>query len=290
MKKYSIIKCAVLVIVISLLLPAMAFSQTDPKGAFYAPPDTSALIWYFRHIEGHEGFNNGEKLSKNADLRADLSIFRYAYYNKVGVIPWHVSLIVPFGAMHLEKGAVNQTSTGFGDTQVAGTLWLIDNPKNNFYFYLSGYVTTPTGDYHNDQALNMGNNRWAFKPEIAFAWKPLKKLSLELLGSVEYFTKNGDYLMGQDLKKDPLYGVFGHVTYDITDKLFLAASAFYWYGGETEVGGVDRGDKTQTTQGMLTTGVKVTPSTQFLLQLKHDFDVKNGTGQDAFQTRLAFFF
>jgi len=281
----------IIITFILVLFSTTAFAQTDPGGVFYPPPGTDVFLFYYKHIRGYETYVDGTQVSHDASMQLDLSMFRYAHYGKTGAFPWSVNVILPYGSMKLEKGVLDQTSTGLGDPVLVGTIWLLDLPQNNLYGEITCYVTAPLGEYRNDRAVNLGSNRWSFKPEIGIGWKPLNKLSLELLGSVEFFTDNDDASpAAATLKKDPLYGVWGHVTYNFTKSVFLAGSAFWFTGGENELNGTMKNDETQTTSGMITAGLMVAPNMQLLLQYKSDLDVKNGIAQDVIQTRLAYFF
>lgn len=279
------------VIAIALLIPASGYCQTDPKGTYAAPAGTDAFLFYYRHIEGHEGFVAGEKISKNASLDIDLSILRPIHYFGIGNTGWVIApqLLVPFGSMHLEQGAVNQTSTGFADPSLVIPIYTPVGPKG-LAAYVAEYITAPWGDYHNDQVVNLGNNYWSFKTEAQVAIKPVERLTWELGGNIEYFTKNNDYRMGNKLERDQRYVLLTHLTWDFTKSFFGAGSLQWTRGAETEVNGVKSNNETNTKNVMLTGGIKINDNMQLLLQIAHDFDVKNGTGQDTIRFRYAYFF
>lgn len=290
MIRNSNINFLVVVIVTILLFPAITTAQTDPKGTYPGPPGSDAFLFYYRHIEGHEGFVNGEKLTKNASLDVDLSILRFVHYGQVASSKWTwtVNALVPFGSMHLEQGAFNQTSSGFADPTLLFGVYTPLGPQG-LMAYLVEYVTAPLGDYHNDQVVNMGNNCWSFKTEAQVAWKPVDRLTWEVGGSVEFFTENDDYKMGNELKRDPRYILLSHLSWDFTKTFFMAGSFLWTYGAETEVNGVMSNNEVDTKNVMFTGGLKYSDNTQLLLQIAHDFDVKNGTGTDAIRFRFAYF-
>ena len=57
-------------------------------------------------------------------------------------------------------------------------------------------VTVPLGQYDPTKLLNVGTNRWSFKPELGMskAWG-----SLILIPSITFFTSNNDFLGGKTL-------------------------------------------------------------------------------------------
>lgn len=287
--KCKLISLAVLMIIITLMLPVTGLCQSDPKGTYSAPPGTDMFLFYLRHIEGHEGFVAGEKLSKNASLDVDLAILRFGHFGNFGSFPWQLGALIPFGSQHLEQGAFNQTSTGFADPTIYFGVYTPLGP-NGLQAYIAEYVTAPLGDYHNDQVVNMGANMWSFKTEAQAAWKPIKRLTWEIGGNFEIFTENDDYKMGNKLQKDTRYVLLSHLSWDFTDYLFMSGSIHWTKGAETEVNGARSNNEVDTKNVMFTTGVRVNPTSQILFQIAHDFDVKNGTGQDAIRFRYCFFF
>jgi hypothetical protein len=57
-------------------------------------------------------------------------------------------------------------------------------------------MSSPSGQYGNTKLVNLGANRWAFKPEIGVSY-PIKKVDLYLYAGVWLFTANNSYYTGQ---------------------------------------------------------------------------------------------
>jgi hypothetical protein len=111
---------------------------------------------------------------------------------------------------------------------------------------VAALLTVPIGEYDEDKAVNIGQNRWWGRlgvPVVFYfgSYAPLYRTSLEVTPSVLVFAKNDDYL-GQDLENDPLFQLEAHLTRDITRK-FFAAIDFMWRNGfKSEINGDDAGD------------------------------------------------
>lgn len=101
-------------------------------------------------------------------------------------------------------------------------------------------VSAPLGRYDEDRVVNIGTNRWSFKPEVGIS-KALGPLSLELAAGVSFFTKNDDFL-GETREQDPLFSAQAHAVYDIGGGIWAALTATYLEGGRTTVGGVENDD------------------------------------------------
>ena len=101
-------------------------------------------------------------------------------------------------------------------------------PRTNIGTSLS--VTPPSGQYLADKLINIGTNRWAFKPEIGLS-HPRGRWWLELAGGVWLFTSNDQFYPGEALRTQaPLFVFQSHVSYNVTRRAWAAFDAT-WYGG-----------------------------------------------------------
>lgn len=64
---------------------------------------------------------------------------------------------------------------------------------------LSLVVTMPTGQYYSEKLVNLGTNRWGFKPELGVSLR-IGQFFLETYGGVKFTTKNSDYLGSKHLR------------------------------------------------------------------------------------------
>jgi len=91
-------------------------------------------------------------------------------------------------------------------------------------------IVAPTGQYDPDKLINIGTNRWAFKPEMGFS-HPIGRWTLDLAGGVWLFTANDRFYQGDSTRRqDPLFVVQGHASYNVTRGAWAAVDAT-WYGG-----------------------------------------------------------
>ena len=95
-------------------------------------------------------------------------------------------------------------------------------------------VTAPLGQYDPNKLLNVGTNRWSFKPEFGVS-KAWGRLILEVIPAITFFTKNDDFLNGRTLEQDPIYSVQGHLIYEFVPAFWAAFDATYYVGGRTTV-------------------------------------------------------
>jgi hypothetical protein len=80
--------------------------------------------------------------------------------------------------------------------------------------------------------VNVGTNRWSFKPEIGLS-KAVGRWTFELTPGVTFYTDNGDFFGGKTREVSPLVAVQGGVTYSFAPGGWLALNAGYFVGGRT---------------------------------------------------------
>ena len=103
-------------------------------------------------------------------------------------------------------------------------------------------VHLPTGDYMDDKLINLGTNRFTFRPQLGVVHNR-GKWSMELTGAVWLYTDNDDFFNGNKLEQDPLFTFQTHLIYTFLPGLWASASAGYGYGGESTVNGVKKNDR-----------------------------------------------
>lgn len=100
----------------------------------------------------------------------------------------------------------------------------------------------PTGEYFNDKLINLGSNRFTFRPQLGVVHNR-GKWSAELTTAAWLFTENDDFFNGKQLEQDPLYTADAHLIYTFRPGLWLSASLGYGGGSESTVNGVPGDDR-----------------------------------------------
>jgi hypothetical protein len=97
-------------------------------------------------------------------------------------------------------------------------------------------VIMPMGTYDRTELINIGSNRWTFKPEIGVE-QPMGKWFTDLSVGLWVFGENTDYFGGQVLRQAPLDIFQFHAGYTFRQNQWLAVDANYYSGGATSVNG-----------------------------------------------------
>ncbi len=106
-------------------------------------------------------------------------------------------------------------------------------------------VVAPTGQYDPTKLINLGANRWAFKPELGLS-RRWGHWVLDAYAAVWFFTRNPEffsrnqYVSGtHDQRQDPIVAIEGHLSYDFRPRLWVSLDANFWRGGRTSLDGVE---------------------------------------------------
>lgn len=109
---------------------------------------------------------------------------------------------------------------------------------------LSLTVSTLTGQYDPARFINIGTNRWAFKPEVGLS-RRWNRWVLDAYGAVWLFTANNDFFtnapgsVGPNRQtQEPMEAVETHLSYDVKPRMWFSIDGNYWHGGETSLNGV----------------------------------------------------
>ena len=83
-------------------------------------------------------------------------------------------------------------------------------------------IVIPTGQYYRDKLVNLGTNRWAFRPEVGIS-VPKGGWDLDVYAGVWLFSANDDFFPGGRRRKQAaLTALQGHAAYTFKPRLWVA--------------------------------------------------------------------
>jgi len=189
------------------------------------------------------------------DLHANVHGIFAAYVRSVNVFgkSGKIDVVLPFAAGDW-SGTVSQqyeetSRNGFGDPKIRLSVNLLGSPALHAEEYgsyqqktilgVNMQVSLPIGQYFPDRLINLGSNRFTFRPQVGFSHK-LENWILEGYASIWLFTRNNDFFGGKELRQDPIYTVKFHLIRSLPKGIWLAADAGYANGGIAYVNGAAR--------------------------------------------------
>jgi hypothetical protein len=137
-----------------------------------------------------------------------------------------------------------RSATGFGDPRVRFSVLFSGAPAlspKEFASYKASTIVggglqvwVPLGQYDPTKLLNLGSNRWVFRPQLGVS-QTLARWVLEAAAAAWLYTDNTNFFGGNTLSQNPIAALQGHVTYQFGQGFWAAADAGYGHGGRTSV-------------------------------------------------------
>lgn len=262
----------------------------EPRTYANAPVGLNFLIGGYLYATGGIATDPSIPL-EDADVRTHSTFLAYArsldVWGKSGkfdvVLPYAwISGSAEFAGQHREREV-----SGLDDPRLRFAVNLYGAPalsfsefvdyRQDFIIGASLQVYVPLGQYDDDKLVNIGSNRWAFKPELGIS-KTLGPLTLELAAGVSFYTDNRDFLDGQTRSQDPIYSIQGHLIYHLRSGIWMALDGTYYSGGRTTIDGEEGDDLQDNTRVGLTVAVPV--HRHHSLKLYASTGVSTRTGSD----------
>lgn len=143
-------------------------------------------------------------------------------------------------------------------------------------------VAAPLGQYYPTKLVNIGTNRWAFKPELAVS-VPARRWLFDAYAAVWTFTTNDASYPGTQVKEqDPIVALQAHVSYNLALRAWAAFDATWYGGGHTTTNGVPRPDRQNNSR--LGATVSVPLGRRYSLKAAYSWDLSTAasTGFNTF--------
>lgn len=264
--------CLLLVVAAGAGLGASSLAlaqELEPRAYAPNPKGASFLLLAYGHSAGDVVFDSSLPVS---DTRAAVSSTALLYGRTFGLAGRSASLGlgVPYVWGTVEGEVAEEfrriRRSGLADTRLRFSMNLVGGPamkpaefaqrRPRTTLGTSLLVHAPTGQYDPAKLINLGTNRWSFKPEVGVS-HPRGRLYLEFYAGVWLFTDNDDFFGGQHRRQDPIAALQAHVSYSFRPRLWVAADATFYRGGGTMVAGVPKDDLQENSRLGLTAAFPV---------------------------------
>ena len=182
----------------------------------------------------------------------------------------NVTVLAPYYRAHLEgllADEFRETSrSGLGDSSARIAVNLYGGPAMTPKQYAAYRASTvlgvsftvglPTGQYYPDKVINIGTNRWSFKPEVGLS-RTRGRWTIEGDLGTTFFTDNTNFLSGSTREQAPIVAAQWHLIYTVRPGLWVAGDGNYWNGGRFTVDGVEAPEKQKNSRLGITLALPV---------------------------------
>jgi hypothetical protein len=209
-------------------------------------------------------YTNGDVISDFTSPLQDLQVATstillgyvqtFSLFNKLA----RVSAAVPYGFLSgtakFYGDDTSGTRTGFYDGRIKFGVNLFGSPvmtpqefqkfQEHTVVGASVVISVPIGQYFPSKLINLGSNRWGFKPEIGLSHRE-GRLFYEIYSGVWFFTNNNEYFRSTELDEKILFSFQAHVDYTFKHGRYIALNGGFADGGETTISKVEQDNEQQ---------------------------------------------
>jgi len=237
--------------------PAAHAQDIEPRAYSNAPVGVNFLITAYARARGALSFDPSVPLT-NAQLNTSTAVLAYARVLDLWGMSGKFDMIVPYaslsGTADYAGQPVQRTIHGLANSAFrlsanlhgapAVTLQEFAAYQQDLIVGASLQVSVPLSQYDPSRLINIGTNRWSFKPEVGIS-KAVERWTVEGQAAVTLFTDNTDFFGGNTRSQAPLYALQGHVIHSFRSGVWASFDVTYFAGGRTTVNGTLNNDLQQ---------------------------------------------
>lgn len=231
--------------------------EIEPRAYANAPVGVNFLIIGYAFTQGGVPSDSALPVT-DPQLDTNSAVLGYARVLDLWGMSGKFDAIVPYtwlsGSVNSADGPVDRIVDGAADPRFRLSVNFYGAPalrlkefkdyKQDLIIGASLQVSAPWGQYDDSRLVNIGTNRWSFKPELGIS-KALGPLTLEFSAAATLFTDNPDFFGGNRRSQDPLYSAQGHAIYGFRSGIWASLDATWFMGGRTTLNGEVKDDRQQ---------------------------------------------
>ena len=228
----------------------------EPRAYSNAPVGVNFLVGGYAYTRGGVAFDTLPITDPH--LETSSAVLGYARALDLWGKSGKFDVIVPYtwlsGSATYQGGPIERVVDGLGDPALRLSVNLLGAPalklpefrsyQQDLIVGASLQVLVPAGQYDATKLVNLGTNRWWFRPEIG-ASQALGPWTLEASVAVTLFTTNDDFFNGNRREQDPLYSLRTHAIYNFAGGAWGSLDGTYYGGGRTTLNGTVNRDLQQ---------------------------------------------
>ena len=231
--------------------------ELNPRAYLITPVGSNAVNLGYSHLWGNPDLSGATPIT---DARADVDLAALGIYRSLDFFgrSANVAVAIPYAVGDFSGEVADAPKhahrSGLLDSSLRFAVNLLGGPamappefvkwRQNILLGVSLKIVAPTGQYDPTALINLGTNRWAFKPELGYSQR-WDHWVLDGYAAVWFFTENPEffshnqYFPGTRSKtQSPVTAFEAHLSYDVRPRLWVSLDANFWSGGESRVNGI----------------------------------------------------
>jgi hypothetical protein len=274
-----------------VIAPAHA-QDIEPRAYSNAPVGVNFLIAGYAYTRGGLAFDSSLPLT-NPNLRTSSAVVSYATVLDLWGKSAKFDVIAPYtwlsGSAEYKGEPVERIVDGLSNPAFRLSVNLYGAPaltlkefadwEQDVIVGVSLRVSPPLGQYDESRLVNIGTNRWSFKPEVGVS-KAVGPWTLEIAAAAMFFTDNDDFFGGNALSQEPIYSLQGHLVYGFRSGIWVSVDATYFAGGRTTLNGDQNNDLQQNWRFGGTVAVPVDRANSVKFYLSTGLSARTGNEYD----------
>jgi hypothetical protein len=225
-----------------------AAQDMEPKSYSASPVGANFFVGSFSWSTGSVVFDPTLPLSDvHADVRGFVAAVGHSFdlFGNLALATVALPYVLADVTGKIQEQAASTSRSGLADARFRLSVNLRGNPAMSAREFArapkqtiigaSLSVSAPAGQYYDTKLINLGNNRWTFKPEVGIS-VPIRRVDADAYLGATFFTRNDDfYPGGQARTQEPVLAAQAHVSYTLRPRLWVAFDSTWYAGGAARV-------------------------------------------------------
>lgn len=246
-------------VLVSFYLAANACQAQDlaPRAYLITPIHSNAVTLTYSLFDGSLFFEGTVPIT-GATARVHVAILNYSHSLNFFGRTASFTASLPYGVGNFRGTVVGAETLAYRSGLLPATFRfsvnLIGGPAMNVPEFMKwrqksilGFsirLVPQAGQYDPTKLINLGTNRWAFKPELGYSQR-WGHWTLDAYAGAWFYTTNPEFFSQNQFSpgintqaQRPIGSFEGHLSYDFKRRLWMSLDGNYWFGGATSVNGV----------------------------------------------------
>ncbi len=266
--------------------------EIEPRAYSNAPVGVNFLIAGYAYTTGSPSTDPSLPVT-NANIETSNAIVAYVRALDLWGKSGKFNVVMPYtwmsGTARLDGQPVSRDISGNGNPAFRLSVNLYGAPaltREQFASYrqdlivgASLQVLAPWSQYDSSRLVNIGTNRWSFKPEVGIS-KAIRQWTLEATAAVTFYTDNDDFYGDTTRSQDPLYALQWHTIYGFRSGVWASLDATWFAGGRTTIDDTRKADLQQNWRVGATLAMPLTARNSIKFYASSGVSARTGNNYD----------